>query len=327
MSSYKIFVAGHNGLVGSALVRQLKKNTKIKIIIKEKKELNLIDQPKVMNFFKKEKIDQVYIAAAKVGGIYANNTYPAEFIYKNLMIQTNIINSAFLNGVKKLLFLGSSCVYPKNSSQPMKEQGLLKGVFEATNEPYAIAKISGIKMCESYNRQYGRSHKIDYRCIMPTNLYGPNDSYDLKNSHVLPTLIRKFHEAKLNKKKFVNLWGTGNPRREFLYVDDLAKACVHIMNLKKSIFNKGLNPMCSHINVGSSNEIRIKDLANIIKKIVDFKGDIKWDFSKPDGMKRKLLDSSKILKLGWRPQVSLKDGILKTYLDYKKNYEYYKKNI
>ena len=321
MSSQKVFIAGHKGLVGSALVRELKKNPKIKIVVREKKDLDLIDQSKVRNFFRKEKIDQVYIAAAKVGGIYANSTYPAEFIYQNLMIQTNIINSAFVSGVKKLLFLGSSCVYPKKTKQPMTEEQLLTGQFETTNEPYAIAKISGIKMCESYNRQFGKSHKINYKCVMPTNLYGPNDNYHLENSHVLPALIRKFHEAMINKNSYVTLWGTGNPKREFLYVDDLAKACIKIMNSKDKIFNKNRNPIFSHINVGSSKEIRVKELAKIIKKIVGFKGEIQWDLTKPDGMKRKLLDSSKIFKLGWMPRVSLKDGILKTYNDFKKNYE------
>tara|TARA_X000000950_G_C13883038_1_gene647678 strand:- start:1059 stop:2021 length:963 start_codon:yes stop_codon:yes gene_type:complete len=317
MTSLKIYVAGHKGMVGSAIVRLLKKQLNHNLITKDKKELNLINQSEVKNFFEREKIDQVYIAAARVGGIYANNTYPAEFIYENIMIQTNIIDSAFKSGVKKILFLGSSCVYPKNAKQPMKEEELLTGTFESTNEPYAIAKIAGIKMCESYNRQYGLSHNIDYRCVMPTNLYGINDNYHSENSHVLPALIKKFHEAKVLKQKKVILWGTGNPRREFLYVDDLARACFHVMNLDKNIFNKNRKTNCSHINVGSSSDLSIRELAEIIKEITGFSGEIDWDQSKPDGMKRKLLDSKRIFELGWKPDISLKNGILKAYEDFK----------
>src|SRR5210317_1049710 len=270
MSKPKIFIAGHKGMVGSALVRLLKRK-KVEIITKEKKELNLLDQKKVRTFFKNNKIDQVYLVAAKVGGIHANNTYPAEFIYENLMIQNNIIHSAFLGGVKKLLFLGSSCIYPKYAKQPIKEEELLSGKLEPTNEPYAIAKIAGIKMCESYNRQYGNSHGIDYRCVMPTNLYGPGDNYHPENSHVVPALIRRFHEAKVNNLKFVTIWGTDTPLREFLHVEDMARASIQIMNLNKKKYNKIIKHM-SHINIGSGKDLRVSELAQTIKKIIGFKG-------------------------------------------------------
>src|SRR6056300_435921 len=269
MSKPSIFIAGHKGMVGSALVRLLKRK-KVKIITKEKKELNLLDQKKVQSFFKNNKIDQVYLAAAKVGGIHSNNTYRAEFIYQNLMIQNNVIHSAFLYGVKKLLFIGSSCIYPLNSIQPMKEEELLTGKLEPTNEPYAIAKIAGIKMCESYNRQYGKSHNIDYRSIMPTNLYGPGDNFHPENSHVIPALIYRFHEAKINNLPSVTVWGTGKPRREFLYVDDMARASIYIMNLNKKTFYKQTFSMCSHINVGSGKDLTIMELAKIIKEVTDF---------------------------------------------------------
>ena len=267
MSKLKIFIAGHKGMVGSALFRYLKKE-EVELITKDKKELNLTNQQDVQNFFKSQKIDQVYLAAARVGGIYANNTYPAEFIYQNLTIQTNIIHSAFMSGVKKLLFLGSSCIYPKNSDQPIKEEELLTGKLEPTNEPYAIAKIAGIKMCESYNRQYGINYGIDFRCIMPTNLYGPGDNYHSENSHVVPALIFRFHTAKIKKLPNVTIWGTGKPKREFLYVDDMAKASIYLMNLEKKDYYKQTQPMCSHINVGSGHDLTIKELANTIKKIV-----------------------------------------------------------
>ena len=266
MCKSKIYIAGHHGMVGSAIKKILQKNDKIDLIDRRRSELDLINQDSVNKFFKDEKPDQVYLAAAKVGGIYANNNYPAEFIYKNLMIEANIIHSAFLNGVKKILFLGSSCIYPKLASQPIKENALLTGPLELTNEPYAIAKIAGIKLCESYNRQYGVSHGVDYRCIMPTNLYGPGDNYDLENSHVIPALIRRFHEAKIKNKSKVVVWGSGNVRREFLYVDDLASAAVFVMNIEKDLYKKNVNPMCSHINVGTGFDLSIKQFHIVVKK-------------------------------------------------------------
>ena len=317
MVKTKVYVAGHNGMVGSALIRILKEK-KVYLITKDRKELDLTNQAKVQNFFKREKPEQVYLAAAKVGGIYANDTYPAEFIYENLIIEANIIHSAFLSGVKKLMFLGSSCIYPKFANQPMKEEELLTGLLEPTNEPYAVAKIAGIKICESYNRQYGSTHNVDYRSVMPTNLYGPGDNYDSKNSHVIPALIKKFHEAKIKKKSKVIVWGTGTPRREFLYVDDLARACYHVMNLSKNIYNKNTKPTCSHINVGYGTDLTIEELAKTIKKIIGYKGKIKFDTKKLDGMPRKLLDSSRIKNLGWKPNINLKNGLLKVYEDFKK---------
>ena len=319
MSKPKIFVAGHKGMVGSALVHLLKKK-KVKIITKDKKELNLLDQKKVQMFFKNNKIDQIYLAAAKVGGIHANNTYPAEFIYENLMIQNNVIHSAFLSGVNKLLFLGSSCVYPKNAKQPMKEEALLTGKLEPTNEPYAIAKIAGIKLCESYNRQYANTHKIDYRCIMPTNLYGPGDNYDSENSHVIPGLIYRFHEAKIKNLSEISIWGTGKPKREFLYVDDMARAAVILMNIDKKIYYKKISSRCSHINVGSSEELSIKQLSERIKKVVGFRGKIKFDLTKPDGVHRKILNSEKINYFGFKPKISFSEGIKRTYFQYRTHY-------
>jgi len=315
MSKPKIFVAGHKGMVGSALVCLLKKK-KVTIITKEKKELNLLDQKKVQLFFKNNKIDQVYLAAAKVGGIHANNTYPAEFIYQNLMIQNNVIHGAFLGGVKKLLFLGSSCIYPKNAKQPMKEEELLAGKLESTNEPYALAKIAGIKMCESYNRQYGKSHNIDYRCIMPTNLYGIGDNYHPENSHVIPGLIYRFHKAKISESSNVTIWGSGKPKRDFLYVDDMAKASIHLMNIDKKLYDAKTSPMCSHINVGSGKDLTIRELAEIVKEVVGFTGKIHFDKSKPDGMARKFLNRKKIDSLGIKPEINLKDGLTKTYKNY-----------
>jgi GDP-L-fucose synthase len=315
MSKQKIFIAGHNGMVGSALVRLLK-DQDVEVVTKDKKELDLLNQGNVENFFKNEKIDQVYLAAAKVGGIHANNTYPAEFIYQNLMVQSNVIHSAFLNGVKKLLFLGSSCIYPKNIDQPMKEEQLLTGQLEKTNEPYAIAKIAGIKMCESYNRQYGKSHNIDYRCIMPTNLYGPGDNYHPDNSHVIPGLIYRFHKAKINNLANVIIWGSGKPKREFLYVDDMVEASIHLMNIDKKIYDKHTLPMLNHINVGSSKDLTIKELAETIKKVVNFKGKIKFDHTKLDGVSRKLLDSQRIYNLGFKPKTSLLEGLAKTYKEF-----------
>ena len=318
MPKLKIFIAGHNGMVGSSLVRLLK-NQESEIITKDRDKLDLLNQRDVHNFFKDKKIDQVYLAAAKVGGIYANNTYPAEFIYQNLMIQNNIIHNSFLYGVKKLLFLGSSCIYPRNANQPIKEEELLSGKLEPTNEPYAVAKIAGVKMCESYNRQYGKTHEIDYRCIMPTNLYGPEDSYNDKDSHVIPGLIYRFHEAKIHNLESVTVWGTGRPKREFLYVDDMARASIHLMNIDKKIYDEHISSMCSHINVGSSLDLTIKELAEAVREVVGFSGKIKFDLTKPDGTSRKFLDSKRINNFGFKPQISLKNGLIKTYQDYIKN--------
>ena len=304
-------------MVGSALVRLLK-DTNVEIITKNKKELDLLCQQKVLNFFKNEKIDQVYLAAAKVGGIHANKTYPADFIYQNLTIQNNLIHSAFLNGVKKLLFLGSSCIYPKNANQPIEETELLTGKLEPTNEAYAIAKIAGIKMCESYNRQYGENHGIDFRCVMPTNLYGPGDNYDPENSHVIPGLIYRFHQGKINNLPKVTIWGTGKPKREFLYVDDMARASIHLMNIDKKTYEKHTSSMCSHVNIGSGTDLAIKELAETIKKIVGFQGEIDFDRNKPDGISRKLMNSSVIKNLGFNPKISLQEGLIKTYREFKK---------
>jgi GDP-L-fucose synthase len=315
MAKPKIFVAGHKGMVGSAIVRLLN-DQDVEIITKDRTELDLLNQGSVQNFFEHEKIDQVYLAAAKVGGIHANNNYPADFIYENLTVQTNVIHSAFLNGVKKLLFLGSSCIYPKNANQPIQEKELLAGKLESTNEPYAIAKIAGIKMCESYNRQYGKSHGIDYRSIIPTNLYGPGDNYHPEKSHVIPGLIYRFHDAKINNLESVTIWGTGNPKREFLYVDDLALASIHVMNLDKKIYDEQISSERNHINVGSEKELTIKELAETIKKVVDFKGKINFNSNKPDGSPRKLLNSERMNKLGFNRKTDLKEGLIKTYLDY-----------
>ena len=315
MSKLKIFVAGHKGMVGSALVRILQLQN-VRIITKERNELDLLNQQEVQNFFKNEEIDQVYLAAAKVGGIYANNTYPGEFIYENLMVQNNVIHNAFLSGVKKLLFLGSSCIYPKNINEPIKEEELLTGKLEPTNEPYAIAKIAGIKMCESYNRQYGKSHSIDYRSIMPTNLYGPGDNYHPENSHVIPGLIYRFHEAKINNLPKVTIWGTGKPKREFLYVDDMASASIHLMNIDKKIYDEQTSLMFSHINVGSGTDLTIKELSETLKEVVGFKGEINFDLTKLDGNPRKILNSKRIKNLGFKPQISLKEGLIKTYQDF-----------
>ena len=308
-----IFVAGHRGMVGSAIVRQLDKDLSNVILTASRSELDLTNQTQVKTFFEKHKIDQVYLAAAKVGGIHANNTYPADFIYENLMIESNIIHAAHSTDVQKLLFLGSSCIYPKLAAQPMNEHALLTGQLEPTNEPYAIAKIAGIKLCESYNRQYGR----DYRSVMPTNLYGPGDNYHAENSHVIPALIRRFHEAKTNDESEVIAWGTGMPRREFLYVDDMAEASVFVMNLDRKAYDKETQYMCSHINVGSGNDITIKDLTEMICKVVGYKGNIVWDKSKPDGAPRKLMNCHKINKLGWTSKISLEDGLIAAYKSYR----------
>ena len=318
MPKIKIFVAGHKGMVGSGITRVLEKKSNVELITVDKKDLNLIKQGDVENFFKTRKIDQVYLAAAKVGGIHANNTYPAEFIYQNLMIQSNIVHSSFISGVKKLLFLGSSCIYPKQANQPLKENQLLTGLLEPTNEPYAIAKIAGIKLCESYNRQFGKSHEIDYRSIMPTNLYGPGDNFDPQNSHVIPGLIYRFHQAKVQNLPHVIVWGSGTVKREFLFVDDMVSACIQIMNLHKEIFEKYSTPRCSHINVGSGFELTVSELSEIIKKVVGYKGKIKFDKSKPDGSPRKLVDSHKINEIGFKPKVHLEEGIIKTYNNFLK---------
>lgn len=316
----KIYVAGHRGMVGSAIVRQLvaQGHSADRIVTRTHAELDLTDQTAVRAFFAAEQPDQVYLAAAKVGGIYANNTYPAEFIYQNLMIEANIIDAAFRNNIKKLLFLGSSCIYPRLAPQPMREDALLTGLLETTNEPYAIAKIAGIKLCESYNRQYGVSHEVDYRSVMPTNLYGPGDNYHPENSHVIPALIRRFHEAKMNHAPTVTIWGTGAPRREFLFVDDMADACVHIMNLDKTTYDQHTQPMLSHINVGCGYDITIRELADAIGQTVGFKGEIIFDARQPDGAPQKLMDSGRINALGWHAKVGLKEGLLLAYADFQK---------
>ena len=312
----KIFLAGHGGLVGSAIFKQLINKGYKNIITVTKKKLDLRNQKKVFDFIKSKKPKFIINAAASVGGIVANNTFKADFIYNNTAIQNNLIHSAFLNGIKNLIFLGSSCVYPRECKQPIKEEYLLTGPLEKTNEPYAIAKIAGIKMCESYNRQYGKSHSIDYRSIMPTNLYGPGDNYHPENSHVIPALIYRFHEAKINNLKNVTIWGTGSPKREFLYVSDMARASIHLMNLDKNIYSKQTSSMCSHVNVGSGKDLAIKELAETIKEVVGFKGGINFDLTKPDGIPRKLLNSELIKNLGFKPEISLKNGLIKTYQDY-----------
>jgi GDP-L-fucose synthase len=313
----KIFVAGHNGMVGSAIVRLLKRKGYKNIITADRHQLDLLDQSDVSNFFKDNKPDQVYLSAAKVGGIHANNTYPADFIYQNLTIQNNIIHQSFINGAKKLLFLGSSCIYPRENKQPIEESDLMTGVLESTNEPYAIAKIAGIKMCESYNRQFGLSHNIDFRSIMPTNLYGPGDNYNSENSHVIPALIKRFHDAKINNFQEVIVWGSGNPKREFLHVDDMADASVFVMELAKKVYKENTNPMQGHINVGSGFDVSIKKLAEIIANEVGYKGIITFDTSKPDGTERKLMSSKKINNIGWSPKITtLAEGIKITYKDF-----------
>lgn len=347
----RIYVAGHHGMVGSAIVRTLQQQGQKNIITRTHAELDLISQAAVNTFFAKERPDQVYLAAAKVGGIHANNTYPAQFIYENLMIETNIIHAAHLHGVQKLLFLGSSCIYPKLAPQPMTEDALLTGPLESTNEPYAIAKIAGIKLCESYNRQYGR----DYRSVMPTNLYGPGDNYNLANSHVLPAMIRKFHLAKLaqagdlegiladetcygeipvdiqrmigfdaidhkiSPKTCVTLWGTGTPYREFLYVDDMAAASLFVMELGSAIYASYTKPMLSHINVGFGSDITIRETAQTVAEVVGYQGSIEFDSTKPDGTPRKLMDSTRLQNLGWIAAIDLKSGLKQTYADYLNN--------
>jgi len=306
----RIYIAGHRGMVGSAIIRQLQNEVDVEIITRTHAELDLTNQAEVNAFFAEESIDQVYLAAAKVGGIHANNEYPAEFIYQNLMMEGNIIHAAHENGVQKLLFLGSSCIYPKLAAQPMKEEALLTSTLEATNEPYAIAKIAGIKLCESYNRQYGR----DYRSVMPTNLYGENDNFHPENSHVIPALMRRFHEAKERGDSEVVVWGSGTPMREFLHVDDMAKASVHVMDLDVETYQAHTQPMLSHINVGTGVDCTIKEMAETMKEVVGFQGDIVWDTSKPDGTPRKLMDVSRLGKLGWKAKTTLKVGLQVTYV-------------
>lgn len=310
-----IFVAGHRGMVGSAIVRRLQALGHTNILTADRNELDLLDQGAVRGFFRTNKITQVYLAAAKVGGIHANNTYPADFIYENLMIEANIIHAAHMHGVKRLLFLGSSCIYPKHAEQPMKETELLTGVLEATNEPYAIAKIAGIKLCESYNRQYGR----DYRSVMPTNLYGPNDNFHPENSHVIPALLCRFHEAVLRSEEEVVVWGSGKPMREFLHVDDMAAASVHVMGLGSDTYSAHTQSMLSHINVGTGIDCSIRELAETVARVTGFKGRLVFDATRPDGTPRKLMDVSRLKSLGWRASIGLEDGLRDAYRWYVEN--------
>ena len=301
----KVFVAGHRGMVGAAIVRNLEQRNDIEIVTRTRAELNLTDQKEVSSFFAENNIDEVYLAAAKVGGIHANNTYPAEFIYENLMIEANIIHAAHKNNVQKLLFLGSSCIYPKLAEHPMTESALLTGTLEETNEPYAVAKIAGIKLCESYNRQYGR----DYRSVMPTNLYGPHDNFHPENSHVIPALLRRFHEAAQRGDNEVVAWGSGKPMREFLHVDDMAAASIHVMELDDATYQANTQPMLSHINVGTGEDCTIRELVETVAKVTDFKGEIVWDTSKPDGAPRKLMNVSRLHDLGWKHTYDLESGL------------------
>ncbi|MCB0455245.1 MAG: GDP-L-fucose synthase [Aequorivita sp.] len=307
--SKKIYVAGHCGMVGSALVRQLQQQADAEIITRTHTELDLTDQAAVRDFFQQERIDEVYLAAARVGGIHANNTYPADFIYDNLMMECNIIHQAFKSGIRKLLFLGSSCIYPKLAEQPMREDALLTGTLESTNEPYAIAKIAGIKLCESYNRQYD----MDYRSVMPTNLYGPNDNFHPENSHVIPAMMRRFYEAKLRGEREVVVWGTGKPMREFLHVDDMAAASIYVMNLGDITYQQHTRPMLSHINVGTGIDCTIRELAETLKKIIGLDATLVFDVSKPDGAPRKLMDVSRLHGLGWKATIPLEEGLRQTY--------------
>ena len=319
-SNPKIYIAGHRGMVGSAIVRELERKGHTNLVFRTHQELDLTNQLAVQNFFHQEKPDQVYLAAARVGGIYANNTFPAEFIYDNVMVQSNVIHQAFKHGVKKLLFLGSSCIYPRMASQPMSEDALLTGKLEPTNEPYAIAKIAGIKMCESYNRQYGATHRVDYRSVMPTNLYGPGDNYHPENSHVIPALIRRFHEAKVSGTPQVAIWGSGKPYREFLYVDDMAKASVFVMELAKEQYDQVTEPMQSHLNVGFGSDVTIAQLAQAVAKAVGYLGTIALDPTKPDGSPKKLMNSSRLNTLGWKAAVSLEEGLALAYDNFIKSY-------
>jgi GDP-L-fucose synthase len=305
----KVYIAGHNGMVGSAIVRQLQQRDDVELVLKTRSELDLTSQQAVSEFFNTTPIDEVYLAAAKVGGIMANNTYPADFIYQNLMIEANVIHSAFQAGIQKLLFLGSSCIYPKEAEQPMSEEALLTGPLEPTNEPYAIAKIAGIKLCESYNRQHG----CDYRSVMPTNLYGPNDNFHPQNSHVIPALLRRFHEAKVNNDAEVIAWGSGKPMREFLHVDDMAAASVYVMELNKDSYDANTQTMLSHINVGTGVDCTIRELVETVGRVVGFNGEIQFDATKPDGAPRKLLNVDRLGSLGWVYSISLAQGLENTY--------------
>jgi GDP-L-fucose synthase len=309
ISKNRVFVAGHRGMVGSAIVRRLEQREDIKLVVRTRDQLDLVNQQAVNDFFKSTEVDEVYLAAAKVGGIVANNSYPAEFIYNNLMIECNIIHAAWQYGVKKLLFLGSSCIYPKLAEQPMTEQALLTGTLEPTNEPYAVAKIAGIKLCESYNRQYG----TDYRSVMPTNLYGPHDNFHQENSHVIPALLRRFHEAVQQGTDEVVIWGSGNPMREFLHVDDMAAASVHVMELDKTIYDANTEPMLNHINVGTGVDCTIRELAETVARVTGFTGKLSFDVNKPDGAPRKLMDVSRLKRLGWQAGISLEDGLAHAY--------------
>ncbi len=320
MKKKRVYIAGHRGMVGSAIYRQLAQREDVELIIRNREQLNLLDTTAVNDFFTREHIDQVYLAAAKVGGIMANSNYPSDFIYENMMMESNILHAAHNSNVGKLLFLGSSCIYPKFAQQPIKESELLQGSLEPTNEPYAIAKIAGIKLCESYNRQ----HRRDYRSVMPTNLYGPNDNFHKDNSHVIPALLRRFHEATQRDDKYVEVWGSGKPMREFLHVDDMAAASIHVMELDNEVWQENTEPMLSHVNVGTGEDCTIRELSDAIAKVVGFRGEIIFDASKPDGTPRKLLDVSRLRRLGWHHEIGLEQGLVNTYRWFLDNQQRYR---